>query len=355
MTRFLVLIILVSALMASGCGLGASRLKNERNYYNQAIQQTNDEQLLLNLVRLKYRDTPFFMEVSSVTAQFTYTANANTSASLPEGMAGTFGFGAGVTVQERPTVSYSPLQGEKFIQRVLSPLSLETIALLYNSGWRVDRLFSVCLDRLDGIKNATTATGPTPNQAPQYEDFNELLQIFNKLNQKDLMELNFLVHQGLPSLVIQFDPETLDGAEMKKLGALLGKPHAEGKLYLAATQGPGFIRIETRSLLGIMYYLSQGIDVPQEHVEKGRVTLTRDPSGNLFDWKKITGDLMQIHSSENQPDSAAIAIRHRGRWFYIDDSDLSSKSTFSLLAQIFSLQAGKIVSTAPLLTIPIGQ
>jgi hypothetical protein len=355
MIRFLVYLIWVLALMTSGCGLGASRLKNERNYYNQAIQQTNDEQLLLNLVRLKYRDTPFFMEVSSVTAQFTYTAIADASVSVPEGMAGTFGFGAGVTVQEKPTVSYSPLQGEKFIQRVLSPLSLETIALLYHSGWRVDRLFSICLDRLDGIKNAPTATGPTPNKAPQYEDFVELLQIFNKINQKDLMELDFQIHEGLPSLVIQFDLETVDDAEMKKLEGLLGKPHREGKLYLAATLAPDFVRIETRSLLGVMYYLSQGIDIPQDHVAEGRVTLTRDTMGKVFDWKKLTGDLMQIHSSKNRPDSAAIAIRHRGLWFYIDDTDLSSKSTFSLLAQIFSLQAGKIASTAPLLTIPIGQ
>jgi len=355
MIRFLVYLIWVLALMTSGCGLGASRLKNERNYYNQAIQQTNDEQLLLNLVRLKYRDTPFFMEVSSVTAQFTYTAVADASVSVPEGMAGAFGFGAGVTVQEKPTVSYSPLQGEKFIQRVLSPLSLETIALLYHSGWRVDRLFSICLDRLDGIKNAPTATGPTPNQAPQYEDFDELLQIFNKINQKDLMELDFQLHEGLPSLVIHFDLKTVDDADLKKLEGLLGKTHQEGKLYLAMTLEPDFVRIETRSLLGVMYYLSQGIDIPQDHVAEGRVTLTRDTMGNVFDWKKLTGDLMQIHSSENRPGSAAIAIRHRGRWFYIDDTDLSSKSTFSLLAQIFSLQAGKIASTAPLLTIPIGQ
>jgi len=355
MIRLLVLLILVLALMTSGCSFGASRLKNERNYYNQAIQQTNDEQLLLNLVRLKYRDTPFFMEVSSVTAQFTYTAVADASASVPEGMAGTFGFGAGVTVQEKPTVSYSPLQGEKFIQRVLSPISLDTIALLYHSGWRVNRLFSICLDRLDGIKNAPTATGPTPNQAPQFEDFDELLLIFDKINQRDLMELDFQIHQGLPTLIIQFAPEILEDAEVKKLEGLLGRSNQSGKLYLAPTVAPDFVRIETRSLLGIMYYLSQGIDIPQEHVAEGKVTLTKDTRGNLFDWKQLTGDLMQIHSSENRPGSAAIAIRHRDRWFYIDDSDLSSKSTFSLLAQIFSLQAGKIVSTEPLLTIPIGQ
>ena len=39
--------------------------------YNHAIARTLDEQFLLNLVRLKYRDNPFFLEVSSVTTQQT--------------------------------------------------------------------------------------------------------------------------------------------------------------------------------------------------------------------------------------------------------------------------------------------
>ncbi len=47
--------------LALGCGtLGPSAIKGERINYNSAIQRSNDEQLLLNLVRLKYRDTPSF-------------------------------------------------------------------------------------------------------------------------------------------------------------------------------------------------------------------------------------------------------------------------------------------------------
>jgi len=38
----------------------------------------------------------------------------------------------------------------------------------------------------------------------------------------------------------------------------------------------------------------------------------------------------------------------------IDDSDLGSKSTFSLLTQIYALQSGAIKSTDPVLTIGVG-
>ena len=68
-TYFLLLALL--ALGPIGClNYGPISLKSERSKYNLAIQKTNDEQLLLNLVRLKYRDTPFFLEVGSVASQF---------------------------------------------------------------------------------------------------------------------------------------------------------------------------------------------------------------------------------------------------------------------------------------------
>lgn len=47
----------------SACaGVGHNRIEGERSNYNIAIQRSNDEQLLLNLVRLRYRDTPFFLK-----------------------------------------------------------------------------------------------------------------------------------------------------------------------------------------------------------------------------------------------------------------------------------------------------
>jgi hypothetical protein len=49
-----------------------------------------------------------------------------------------------------------------------------------------------------------------------------------------------------------------------------------------------------------------------------------------------------------------VAVQYRGSWFYIDDSDLSSKSTFNLLGQLFELQAGEAGGSVPLLTLPIG-
>jgi hypothetical protein len=56
---------------------GPDSVETSRSNYNIAIQQTSSEQLLLNLARLRYRDTPFFMEVASVSTSFDFDASAS--------------------------------------------------------------------------------------------------------------------------------------------------------------------------------------------------------------------------------------------------------------------------------------
>lgn len=76
--------------------------------------------------------------------------------------------------------------------------------------------------------------------------------------------------------------------------------------------------------------------------------------GSEFDWLDVTGELLKIQCSYLPPRQAAVAVRYRGYWFYIDDTDLHSKSTFALLRQLFSLQAGQFTGAAPVLTLPVG-
>ena len=118
---------------------------------------------------------------------------------------------------------------------------------------------------------------------------------------------------------------------------------------------PNQIRVVTRSLLGILFYLSQAVEVPEQDTKEGKVTRTLKTSGEIFDWKEVTGELLRIRSDPSRPENATLMVFYRGTWFYIDDSDLKSKSTFALLSQIFSLQAKKIKGKIPVLTLPIGR
>lgn len=89
--------------------------------------------------------------------------------------------------------------------------------------------------------------------------------------------------------------------------------------------------------------------------EGGRVTVTRTETGETFDWIKATGGLLRVQSSQSPPAGAAVSVSHRGHWFFIEDSDLSSKATFSLLSHLPALQSGEVQRLVPLLTLPVGR
>jgi hypothetical protein len=84
------------------------------------------------------------------------------------------------------------------------------------------------------------------------------------------------------------------------------------------------------------------------------VTRTKAADGTPFDWNKVTGGLFRVKSANARPANAFVSVAYRGKWFYLADNDLESKSTFMLLTQLFNLQAGQIKTVAPALTIGVG-
>jgi len=119
-------------------------------------------------------------------------------------------------------------------------------------------------------------------------------------------------------------------------------------------KGRNDIVVSTRSLLEIMFYLSQGISVPQEHREAGLVTVTVDLDGNPFNWADLTGDLFQVCSCKHRPKTTAVAVKYKGYWFYIDDRDRSSQSTFTLLIELFGIEVRAGGGGGSLYTLNVG-
>src|SRR3954468_16183246 len=61
---------LVILLSAPGCSFGPNTLCRTRLPYNEAVKTTSEEQLLHNIVRLRYSDNPSSIAVSNIAAQF---------------------------------------------------------------------------------------------------------------------------------------------------------------------------------------------------------------------------------------------------------------------------------------------
>ena len=355
-TYFLLLALLVLGPM--GClNYGPISLKSERSKYNLAIQRTNDEQLLLNLVRLKYRDTPFFLEVGSVASQFKLKNKASITAQLESMVKDIFNLGASTSYEESPTVSYTPLHGDDFVKNILSTLPLKTITLLFHSGWSIERVFRVSCQLLGGLENAPGASGPTPKLAPQYKEFLKAVQYLQEIDDRDALRINYQEVNGQPQMVLQILNESKNSKPALEFARTVNTVPGKSMYVLNHFPTPeqvDHLRVVPRSFLGIMFYLSQSIEIPKRDVLKGKVTLTKTLTGESFDWSDVTGDLLTIRSSDEEPLRSVVRIYYRNSWFYIDDSDLDSKSTFSLLTQIYALQSGAIKSTDPVLTIGVG-
>src|SRR5262249_30616635 len=63
------------AVAAFGCSIGPQTLPTDRIRYNEAVKTSTEEQLLLNIVRLRYTDTPSSLGVSSLAEQYELTRN----------------------------------------------------------------------------------------------------------------------------------------------------------------------------------------------------------------------------------------------------------------------------------------
>ena len=408
MTRMVALVMMAGT--GPGCVLGPTALRASRSRYNEAIRSTTEEQLLLNLVRLQYRDAPFFLEVGSVSTQFAFTDSGTVRGTLNEGPNPTnpdvLAIGGDVGYEERPTVTFSPLQGRDFVDKMLSPTQPELVAVLARTGWRIDRVVRLVAESMNGLDNASGASGPTPDRAPNFESFGRVCDLFRELQVKGLLELGYetqvtTVSGPLPAERVSLSdvmdaiergfhvetdedgrfatlksaskrlvwriPEKAEGAnEVAEIVQLLslapGERSYEIKLGRSA-QAEGFetgnqaraIHFATRSLMGSLFYLAQAVEVPQAHRNRGLVTQTLDEAGDPFDWRRVTGSVLRVRVASMPPFRAAISVPYRGYWYYLDESDLNSKSTFMLLGQLFALQAGGAPSTAPVLTLPVGK
>jgi len=347
----------LAGLLLTGCAtVGPRSIPPARFAYGEALARSASEQLLLNLVRLRYRDTPLFLEVGSVVTQYQLSLGAMANGKIDSPAAKELALGANATYTEQPTITYAPLQGEDFVARLLSPISPANIVLLSQSGWSIERLLLCCVQKVNGLHNAASASGPTPDYVPDYAGFQRMAHLLRQLQKAGLVEAEMSEDQKIILLHVDHPPAgPLEEAD-REVRKLLGIEPDVTTLKIVPELRPkdhDEVAVTGRSLLSVLFYLSQAVEAPPRDEQAGRVTVTRNASGERFDWMAATGNLLRIHSSDQPPAAASVQVRYRGSWFWIADDDLDSKTTFSLLTYLFSLKAGSKEMKEPLLTLGV--
>ena len=341
--------------------VGPDSVEDGRGQFNTVIAETNDQQLLLNLVKRRYGDNIALLEVNSVSTTLEWKRGGGLALNIFDGDANdsnNIGLNANGAYTERPTITYLPVKGPELIKKTLSPLDPDVLILLSRSGWRMDRVMRLALNSINDIDNASAASGPTPALAPDPSDFNSLLLAMEKLGRGNF-QLGYTLVDNQRVLALSVKTSMIDTPEMQNLMSVLKiDKHIIYVVNIDANsdfRSGSEIDIELRSLAGIEFYLSHGVQVPEEHLKNKKVQLSYTRDGDAYDWNLIFRDLFQVHSSKEEPssDAAAIKVFWRGYWFYIDDTDINSKYTFMLLNQINALQSGNVENAGPLLTLPV--
>ena len=355
------ILLLSLCFLLDGClsAYGPRSIENVHPAYNQSIVNTVDEQMLLNLVRLKYRDSPYFLEVASVTTSLSIETNVGIDAIIPFSNAhNTLEPGFGYTQSQKPTITYTPLRGEDFLKSVLSPISLDAIQLITQSGWSIERVFGVCIERINDLDNASRASGPTPENEPKYKEFRVLLKLLRKLQLEGLVEMGPDLDKNSKKLILLFKKDHSYESTIIEIKSLLGITQQSNQCSISTNflhTKENQLNMRARSIISVLFYLSQNIDIPEEHKEAGLVTVTKTQNGEEFNWDETPGGMQfKVRFSKTKPSNAFVTVPYRGTWFYIADNDLSSKSTFLLLKQLFSLQSGQRTYIGPSLTLPVG-
>jgi len=405
---------LVVLSMLQACStVGPALYQSSFDDYNDAIRKTSDGQMLANLVRMRYYESPVFLQVASVSTSFSVSGNAGASVGIDEGAGNKYGLNAGGSYSENPTITFSLPESREYYGRLMAPLSASQITMLIEAGFDSEAVMRTAVRRINRLKNLEIKYSAYPRAPASYPEFVEVFALIRKLSDEGLVEFG----PGRATTVYSSPVGPINTEELADVLAteVLAKVGAGAEIFKneewqlqtftrrlslrfssAAEDSPDALRL--RDLLNLYPGRSSFAILESEltKVEKVRAHLGQPPaaldpgavwkeigvqgrsmmkimqyastgvevpaediaSGIAFDDRSQTSNQGErrfiIQSSRDEPSNATLRIKHHGYWFYIPDNDLKSREEFALINALFAVTGGTVPGAHPVLTLPVG-
>lgn len=343
-----------SLLLWAGCSsVGPGTVTRDRTDYGTAISTSWKEQTLLNIVKIRYADLPVFMDVAQVVSSYSLETGASVGGSAYPGVGSVddnVSMGVSGKWTDRPTITYTPLTGEKYIKGIISPIPPKALFFLIQSGYAADGLLALSAQSLNGLPNRSLRIGTGHGASP---DFLRSLQLIRKIQDTGSIGLRVEENTDKKETSVLFfrtaslDEETeADVTELKKLLQLTPDTRDFRLLYSPSSVHTGDeLVVNTRSIVQIMTAMASHVDVPAEHASKGW-TIPSLPPGTE------DGLPMAIHSGKEKPENTFASVRYQDTWFWVDQSDIPTKRAFLFIIVLFSMTDTGPADPLPLITIP---
>jgi len=395
----------VAMLASGGCAMQTQVIQERHWQLNETIRMTHIEQLLLNVVRLRYDDTPYFLQLSSISTQFAAQANVGVNGTFPQGGNNAYGLSAGATYSEAPVVTWSMPDSRDFYGRMLAPIGADQLTSLASAGWDATRVLQVGVKKMNRLRNREYRVDGGVYTPPSYGAFREALRLMSELSVEGLIDLAYgvksnmgggkipmakmdarAIPEGLQynlQFMTRDDPNVFEPLKLSKPLFLRfsvqsdGDPRAKrlrelldldpskysfgivdtgnsGAEQLRSESGkPSQVMVEdgklteivlnNRSMMEVLLFASAMVEVPEAQI-----------SGHVARGDRNIGvDWLSVHFSAAEPADAWVKVYYRGLWFYIPDDDLGSRISLGLLDAIFQAGVGNVPGAKPLLTLPV--
>jgi hypothetical protein len=391
------IIVVMIGLLLQGCAQGPKWVRSDWREYNDSVVDVGKQELLLNIVRLRYNDYPGVLKIGSLTSQRNWSVNGSLGGTLTESGPDSLSTGIGGIRSERPTVSFLPGSKES-ITATVTPLSLESLYLASYLEWPPSTYLPLLVKSINGVENAPEGGGPIPTKPPQFGKFYQLAQNLKELKERDLVEVGrieklepvsrriqastltaaesreaaesgyvyqdsdrpneLILSRREQVSVLRFSPDAVGTPEHATIVELLGldsallvyefEPAFEG-ILTETNQKRKSLDVGLRSLMEMLFLVSKGVHVPRCDLANNIA-----PSNEIaIDRQPMIGGF-RVLTCDEEPTCAAVAVCYRGSWFYIADNDQSSKTSFFFIKLIYDSQIqGGGAENLPVLTLPL--
>lgn len=348
--RFLGIVLTVSIVSACS-GIGPKSINRDQLDYGQSIGQNWKNQMLANLVRLRYVDMPVYLDVGQIVAG--YSLETQVSGGLGYGTAfdssNTASLGGGGKFTDRPTITYTPKTGNDYLTSMLKPIKPSGLLALVQSGYDAKLLFTWAVEAINGLRNYSVTAGNKREPDPGFYDFVERLK---KLQLSGGIAFKQSTDPDTKNEVIIFfrDAKASEQAreEGKQAREVIGLSQTREKfrvVYSPFAFEDDVLAIQTRSILQIMIAMAGFVDVPAPM------------SSQASEGYAVSDDARRpffVYSGLDKPENSFAATFYNGYWYWIEPGDLRSKQVFTLMLYLTTLTDTGGDEDNPVLTIPTG-